>query len=60
MNSIISTNFSNAINRDKPIYRLADIFGRYRYIDIGFDHIGIGKDHIVIGIGVDKNIGIGI
>ena len=31
-----------------PIYQLADIFGRYRYIGIGKQDIGIG--HIGIGI----------
>ena len=37
--------------RDSPIYRVADIFGRYRYIGIGKLDIGIGRIGIGIGIG---------
>ena len=33
--------------RDRPIYRFADIFGRYRY-----RYIGIGKLDIGIGLSV--------
>ena len=35
-------------SRVGPIYRLADILGRYRYIGIGNLDIGIGR----IGIGI--------
>ena len=37
-------------SRVGPIYRSADIFGRYRYIGIG--KLDIGISHISIGIGI--------
>jgi hypothetical protein len=46
-------------NRDRPIYRFADIFGRYRYIGIGKLDMGIGLSvstyryrYRIIGIGI--------
>ena len=36
-------------SRDRPIYRFADIFCRYRYIGIGKLDIGIGLSVSVIG-----------
>ena len=38
-------------NRDRPIYRFADIFGRYRY-----RYIGIGKLDIGIGLSVSVSV----
>ena len=38
-------------SRDRPIYRLADIIGRYRYRYIGIGKLNIGIGHIGIGIG---------
>ena len=44
--------------RDRPIYRFADIFGRYRYIGIGKLDIGIGKLDIgsVISVSVSVSV----
>ena len=40
-----------AASRDRPIYRSADIFGRYRYIGIGKLDIGISLSVLVSVIG---------
>ena len=41
-----------SICRVGPIYRLADIFGRYRYQHIGIGKLDIGIGHIGIGNGI--------
>jgi hypothetical protein len=52
----VQTKFSVLLwsNRGRvgPIYRLADIFDRYRYRYIGIGKLDIGIGHIGIGIGI--------
>ena len=48
---IIPLSYASQHCRDRPIYRFADLFGRYQY-----RYIGIGKLDIGIGLSVSVSV----